>query len=71
MKRLEEEQVDDPEVNHGTGKVFSKVKLSSVILTIFQFSRQKLDATFLETANFKVSEIERKWIFDNVSFCLI
>ena len=31
-----------------TGKFFSKVKLSLVILTTFEFSRQKLDTNLLE-----------------------
>ena len=41
------------------GKVFSKVKLSLVISTKFEFSRQKLDTKLLENiAPFKVSQMK-------------
>ena len=39
------------------GKVFSKVKLSVVISTIFKFSRQKLDTKDLKTGHFKAFQI--------------
>ena len=41
----------------GKGKFISKVKLFIVILTTFEFSRQRVDTEFLEMAHFKVSEI--------------
>ena len=41
-----------------TGKFFSKVKLSLVILTTFEFSRQKLDTKILKNGLFKVCQIK-------------
>ena len=35
------------------GKFFSKVKFSLVILTTFEFSRQKLDAKLLQNGTFQ------------------
>ena len=41
-----------------TGKIFSKVKLSLVISTSFEFSRQKLDIKILQNGLFKVCQIK-------------
>ena len=42
--------------NSGYRQVFSKVKLSLVILTTFEFFRQKVNLHFLKMEHFKVSE---------------
>ena len=39
------------------GEVFSKVKLSFVVSTIFKFSRQEEDLNFLKMTRFNVSQI--------------
>ena len=41
----------------GKGKLFSKIKISMVILTTFEFSRQKVNLNFLKMEHFKVSQI--------------
>ena len=40
------------------GEFFPKVKFWFVILTLFEFSRQKQDSKLLETAHFKVSQVQ-------------
>ena len=42
---------DPSSSSNNTGKFFSKVKLSLVISTTFEFSRQNLDAKFLRIQN--------------------
>ena len=48
-----------------TGKVFSKVKFSLVILTTFEFSRQNLETKLLENDAFQSIPNLKWWIFDN------
>ena len=53
----EDTDVIDDE-NFDTGKIFSKVKLSLVISTTFEFPAKKWTPNYLKMAHFKLSQIE-------------
>ena len=53
----EDDDEGPPPISMFIGKFFSKVKLSLVISTTFEFSRQKVDLNLLKTAHFKASQI--------------